>query len=739
MHFILQYLDNNKTTKGRIITTDYLNFSEPAALRTLLRLPNIETRIYAKDNFHTKGYLFHKESEESLIIGSSNITRDALSKNKEWNVFISSQNKECSILIQTQEEFEKMWEDSISLTKEWIDEYEPKHIRASIDRNKKIFEKRYTDILKPNRMQEEALINLSFLRNNGYNKALLVSATGTGKTYLSAFDVKNSGAKRVLFLVHREQILNDAKNSFVNILGSNIKTGKITGSSKDWDADFIFSTTQSMSKPETMKHFDPYYFDYIICDEAHHSISPHYRRIVDYFKPKFLLGMTATPERMDNGDIFQLFDHNIAYEIRLQDALKQEMLCPFHYYGITDIEIDGKLLDEESSFNMLTSDERIKHIIEKADFYGYSGNRVKGLIFCRNKAEGKEISNKLNKNGLRTEFICDKTDQSDREIAVSRLEQNDNDGALDYLVTVDIFNEGVDIKSVNQLILLRPTQSSTIFIQQLGRGLRKNTRDNETKEYLVVIDFIGNYKNNYLIPMALSGDSSMNKENLRRILMSGNNLIAGCSTVDFDRISEERIYSSINSTTDLTQLMKNEYKNMVKMLGFCPDLRYLLKTSKIDPVSLIKSYDNLNNFKTKLKLEHYNFNSEEENTLTFISKTFVNGIRPHESYILESLIENGSIGIDSVKYSLSNLYDVNFDDDTQQSCINVLNGSFSDKLNNSLIDVDDDVIKCSSFFETVLKNDNLKQSILDALECGIEVFQMRYKERYDGHFSFFQR
>lgn len=740
LHFILQHLVNNSNTiSGRIITTDYLNFSEPEALRILLKFPNIQTRIYTKGSFHTKGYIFHKEEETTLIIGSSNMTRDALSRNKEWNVCISSRDPECGLLTQTLDEFEKMWNDSEVLTEEWIKNYEPSHIRAKIENTRKVFEEGYADVIKPNLMQGEALVNLAAFRNQGRNRALLVSATGTGKTYLSAFDVKNAGVKKLLFLVHREQILNDAIDSYRNVHGSAISIGKISGTCKDWNADFIFSTTQSMSKKENMGRFSPDHFDYIVCDEAHHSISPHYKRIIDYFHPKFLLGMTATPERMDSGDIFEIFDHNIAYEIRLQDALKQDMLCPFHYYGVRDIIVDGETLDDTSDFNLLVSDERVKHIIEKANFYGYSGKRVKGLIFCRNKLEGKEISNKMNELGFKTMFICDETKQSDREDAVCRLEQDEVDGSLDYLITVDIFNEGVDIKAVNQLILLRPTQSATIFIQQLGRGLRKMTSPDDVKEYLVVIDFIGNYKNNFMIPMALSGDVSMNRENLRRILMSNRNTIAGCSTVDFDTISREKIYSSINTTKSLTSLMKDEYRNLVKMLGYSPDLRYLQKTSKIDPVTLVKRYDNLNSFKKVLKLPHLEFNSEEENVLNYVSSVFVRGMRPHELILMEDLIEHGSIDMDSLKTDIESRFGIIADDASLNSSKNVLNGNYSDRLTEGLIVVDGNNVKLSPFFQNLLLDEDFKENIVDALECGISVFRDRYSENYDGKFTPFER
>ena len=230
-----------------------------------------------------------------------------------------------------------------------------------------------------------------------------------------------------------------------------------------------------------------------------------------YFKPKFWLGMTASPDT-NQYDIYSIFDHHIAYEIRLQQALEEDLLCPFHYFGITDLEIDGKVFDDSAgvkNFSNLISDARVDYVIDKANYYGFSGDRVKGLIFCSRKDEAKELSKKFNERGLRTEVLTGEDDQARRETVIARLtDDEDVDNQLDYIFTVDIFNEGVDIPEINQVIMLRPTQSPVVFIQQLGRGLRKY----EGKEYVVILDFIGNYMNNFMIPIALSGDRSYNKD-----------------------------------------------------------------------------------------------------------------------------------------------------------------------------------------------------------------------------------
>ncbi len=267
---------------------------------------------------------------------------------------------------------------------------------------------------------------------------------------------------------------------------------------------------------------------------------------MEYFEPEFWLGMTASPERTDGYDVFEAFEHNIACEIRLQQALEEDLLCPFHYFGITDLQIDGETVDDETGlrdFDLLTSEDRVNYIVEQIKYYGYSGKRVKGLVFCSSRAEAKELSDKFNQRNFRTLALIGEDREEKREQAVERLVSDDEEDRLDYIFTVDIFNEGVDIPEINQVVMLRPTKSPIVFVQQLGRGLRKA----ENKEYVVILDFIGNYKNNFMIPIALSGDKTYNKDNIRRYVLEGERIIPGSSTVHFDEISRKRIFSAIDA------------------------------------------------------------------------------------------------------------------------------------------------------------------------------------------------
>ena len=283
----------------------------------------------------------------------------------------------------------------------------------------------------------------------------------TGKTYASAFALREENPKKVLFLVHREQIAKQAIKSYKKVFGATKTFGLLSGNEKNYNADYLFSTMQMMSKDDILARFKKDEFQTIVIDEAHRVGANSYQKILDYFEPEFWLGMTASPERTDDYDVYEAFDHNIAYEIRLQQALEENLLCDFHYFGITDLAIDGISIDEDTglkNFNILTSDARVDYVIEEAKFYGYSGKRVKGLIFCSSKKEAKELGNKFNVRGYRTIVLTGADTQESREYAIEKFVADEGD-KLDYIFTVDIFNEGVDIPEINQVIMLRPTES----------------------------------------------------------------------------------------------------------------------------------------------------------------------------------------------------------------------------------------------------------------------------------------
>ncbi|MGL4945850.1 MAG: DEAD/DEAH box helicase family protein, partial [Fusobacteriaceae bacterium] len=508
--------------KGKILVSQYLKFTEPEALKALLKFSNIELKIVTKGGYHAKGYMFKRGEKYNLIVGSSNFTSTAFSTNKEWNLKVST-TKESYLTKRMLSEFEEEFEKSTLVTPEFIMKYERVYKKAkyqamakeqdNIMENEVFYRIESEDevpyevvsgnILEPNLMQKEALESLENLREKGEKKALIISATGTGKTYLSAFHVQKVNPKKFLFVVHRENIARAAQKIFEKVIGKRKSMGVYSGNSREISSDYIFSTIQTISRDEHMKKFHPEHFDYIVIDETHRAGADSYKKIMEYFKPKFLMGMTATPERTDGYNIFESFDYNIAYEIRLQQALEAEMLSPFHYYGVKDIYAG----DMETEFEFLNSDERARHIIEKAEFYGCDDGEIRGLVFCSKVEECKIFSKKFNEYGFNTRYLSGGNSEDERRDAINLLESDGRD-KIDYIFTVDIFNEGIDIPKVNQVIMVRPTQSAIIFVQQLGRGLRKS----EGKNYLTVIDFIGNYKNNYMIPIALFGDNSYNKD-----------------------------------------------------------------------------------------------------------------------------------------------------------------------------------------------------------------------------------
>lgn len=624
------FLDlDRKGVKGRILTSTFLQFNQPKVFRELMKIKNVEVRLTDLKGFHSKGYIFDHDTHYSLIVGSSNLTAHALKVNYEWNVKLTSlENGE--IVHHFKSQFEEVWDQASVLSEEWIQEYEKTYSQVVDKRDfDQIIEmptqyqtNAIEDALKivPNKMQQAALQEIEAVRAAGKDKGLIISATGTGKTYLSAFDVRRFGPKRMLFIVHREQILNKAKSDFKKILGGMDEDfGILSGSNKQTNAKYLFATIQTISKEETLRQFDPQEFDYVLIDEVHKAGATSYRRVIDYFKPQFFMGMTATPERTDDFNIYELFDYNVAYEIRLQEALEEDMLSPFHYFGVTDLDINGENVDDATILTKLVNEERVNHIIDKVNYYGFSGEKVKGLIFCSRKTEAKELSRALNEKGLRTVALTGDDSQEERSYRVNQLEN----GQLDYILTVDIFNEGIDIPCINQVVMLRQTQSSIIFIQQLGRGLRKH----ESKDFVTIIDFIGNYKNNYLIPIALSGDQSQNKDNIRRHTKD-TSYIKGVSTINFEEIAKKRIFSAINNSNLTTlKILKDAYIEVKNRLGRVPYLYDFVMQHSIDPVVIVDKYSNYYQFLLKMKEEVPTITNYENQVLTMLSLELVNGKR----------------------------------------------------------------------------------------------------------------
>lgn len=453
-----------KTQPSQIITSTYQCFNTPNVFRDLLKLQKdshglLTVRIWKPTeasgqrslhfdeyNLHSKGYIFEyadgakvptdlgkftpTDPYYSLYIGSSNFTKSAMLENREWNLRVVSRQNGL-VAQEALSEFDQQWAEAVPLTEEWICKYEKyykTHPHPQFQSKAQAAESR--DI-SPNAMQQQALEELHRLRENGESRALVVSATGTGKTYLSAFDVKNFFAKqqqseithkpRMLYLVHQEQILRSAMASYKRVLGgpgiADDDFGEFTGTHKDTDKRIVFATVQTMSDPEKMRSFARNTFDYILIDEAHHSAAGSYQRLMDYFQPTFWLGMTATPERTDNADIFKLFGNNIAANIRLRQALDENMLCPFNYMGVAEyIGSDGATLrsgDKDLAYEIsqLASPERVDYIIRKIEELTPRGT-VRGIVFCSSVNEARALSAAFNQR------MCQWTEKPFRTMAL---------------------------------------------------------------------------------------------------------------------------------------------------------------------------------------------------------------------------------------------------------------------------------------------------------------------------------
>lgn len=723
-----------KNITGDILTTDYLYFNQPKALQELQQYPNLNIRIYTKENFHIKGYIFEQNDYYTLIVGSNNLTQTALKANKEWSLKINSLANG-ALINNTLSQFQQMWQESLPLTDIWLKQYATKY--HSLQKLKRQFataqENISTNDIAPNKMQQEALTALAKLQQDNKHKALLISATGTGKTYLSAFAVKKANPKRLLFLAHREQILKQACKTFAKII-PDIQYGILSANHKDFHKPYLFATINMLNKEENLTQFTPTHFDYIIIDETHRAGANSYLKILNYFQPQFLLGMTATPERTDGFDIYQLFDHNIAYEIRLNQAMQENLLCPFHYFGITDITVDDQEINDNSTFNDLTTDARVTHIINQSKYYGFSGERLRGLIFCSQIEEAQILSQKFNERGFNTIALSGKDSQETRTNAIHKLEQKERSTGLDYIFTVDIMNEGIDIPAINQIIMLRPTKSAIIFVQQLGRGLRKYPQ----KDYVVILDFIGNYQNNFMIPIALSGDTSYNKDNIRHYVAEGNRFIFGSSTIHFDKIARQKIYQAIDSAKlSDTALLKNEYLQLKQKLGKIPSIFDFSQFGSIDILKFLDKFKTYHNFLQKYDKDYtIRFNTIQEEILYFISYRFAKGKRIHELIALKLLLKNTPHLLIDIEQILTTKYHQELTEQIKVSLIRNLTNLFTisneqAKFSNCIFikESDNDYI-ISDIFKSVLQDEKFYFQINEILDFALKRYQKYYQHKY---------
>ena len=676
---------------------------------------------------------------------------------REWNLRVSS-TSEAQLIQQVKEELADQVRQSVPLTDEWLAQYEEEFKNYAPPRAQILQQARAAKI-EPNAMQRDALASIRQLRDEGQRRAIVISATGTGKTYLSAFDVREFHPKRMLYVANRDTILKAARESYQRVLGCDeAELGFLTGSSKQHDAKYVFASVDTLRR-HMEEWYEPDDFDYVLIDEAHHSGANNYRSVIDYFsEARFMLGMTATPERTDSFDIFALFDHNIAYEIRLQKALDEDMLCPFHYYGVHEfLGDDGSRVDSaegisksdkrqiQYSLEELTEPSRVRYIIRKLEQYGSYGQQVTGLVFCSRIDEAEQLSHLFNQETnqqaerpYRTVAISGKTSLKDVENAVNRLEA----GELDYIFTVDKFNEGIDIPAINQIVMLRNTESSIVFTQQLGRGLRKFPH----KTCVTVIDFIGNYANNYLIPVALygnAGDSDIVRKNLQREAV-------GLSSISFDEISRKQVLKSLDTASwSDKKMLREQYSVMRNELGRIPMLTDVYRHDPSMVMTMAQKnssyFDFAREAETVLSNEERGsgfahtllpVDAQGEQWLKMATEILLVAIRPQELVVLDELLTSCNKGVYSpisvlrLKEAVATRFPASYHTDAQfESALRVLDWSFFDTAAKksygecAVIERSDGGISLApEFAARLVNNDTFRCFFVDNVRTGLKRF-----------------
>lgn len=558
----------------RILIGDYLYLTNPDALQRLMDIQGVELRLYRSNgqSFHPKVYLFRTKDSGTFFVGSSNLSHSALNRGVEWNVEIPASISE-DVFEQSVDAFHDLFYSDyaqmmnpISL-QPYREEYEARQNRM------KEFEKVAEsspvyiedDTITPNTVQDAALKALRETMEEGRNKAMLVLATGLGKTYLSAFFARQF--KRVLFIAHQKEILIQAEASFKKV-SNDWKTGLLLGgdSRDEESADVLFASIQTLASKHRMQQFTPDQFDLIIVDEFHHSAAPSYRRVLDYFEPKFLLGLTATPDRLDGGDVYALCDDNVAYQMHFTEAIEESYLTPFHYVGIYD-EIDysqirlvnGRRYDQDE----LLAEQLKENVAQKIFEAWQTHHQTRALGFCSSVTQAEYLADYFRRQGVQAIALHSQTEY-DRTGVIQQLKQ----GYLDIVFAVNLFNEGVDIPEVDTLLFCRPTESLTVFTQQIGRGLRLLNG----KTHCTIIDLIGNYKNiDKKLALLTTKRQPIVKE-----LPTNATLPNGC-TIEFDLQAVDLLKRMVTRSSTRRQLLERNYLQVKEELGRRPSYPELLQ------------------------------------------------------------------------------------------------------------------------------------------------------------------
>lgn len=613
------------SARVRVLTSDYLDVTDPEALRLLMLLQaqGAQVKVYesAGSSFHLKAYLFAQLDganglKGTAFIGSSNISRQALQTGLEWNYRIDYPGD--NGYLEARSRFEELFVHPrcVTLSDEWIAQYEAR--RLPLPRMVEPGSLEQDPPPKPTTVQIEALFALSATRDEGFRRGLVVLATGLGKTWLAAFDAAQIGARRVLFVAHREEILNQAAETFLRIR-PNARVGFYAGKTRDVEVDVLCASIQTLGREAHLERFSPNHFDYIVVDEFHHAAATTYRRLLTYFSPRFLLGLTATPDRSDQSDILSLCDDNLVFTRGLFDGITSKLLVPFHYYGIFDSSVNyaeipwrSGRFDPEQLSNKLATLARARHAL--AEWQHRKQQRT--LAFCVSIAHAEFMSSQFEKAGVSCAAVYAGSKLS-RADALERL----RDGRLSVIFSVDLFNEGVDLPAIDTVMMLRPTESKILFLQQLGRGLRKS----EGKEQLVILDFIGNHKSFLHKPQALLGIDASYKQLAdfaRKAEANKLQLPEGCF-VNYD-LQLIEFLKSLDSDG-----IKNEYQALRDTFGRRPSLAEIYRSGASmltmrneygDWFSLVQSMDDLDSDEQEILATNRAFLRELE--ITAMTKSF---------------------------------------------------------------------------------------------------------------------
>lgn len=591
-----------KEHKLRIITTSYMGATDYKAILELSKLPNTEIKISydtQRTRLHSKSYMFYRNTGFSTAyIGSSNLSNSALTTGLEWNLKISEYTSK-DMIKKFNATFESYWHDNEFYLFNKDDANDEQKLKTALRINKigsnNTESQFYFDVI-PYSYQTEILDKLQAEReiHNRY-KNLIVAATGTGKTVISAFDYKRfirnnpKSENRLLFVAHRKEILEQSRDCYRNILKDRNFGDLWVGQYEPTKTDHLFISIQTFNSKEFTENVKEDYYDYIVIDEFHHAAAPSYKKLLEYVKPQILLGMTATPERMDNKDVTEYFDNKIAAEIRLGEAINRKMLAPFNYFGVTDsvtlenIKWRSSGYDVNELQKVYTKDnQRANLVIESINKYAKSVTEVKGLGFCVSKLHAEFMSNYFNSKGIPSIYLVSESDDSERYTAKAKLENRE----INFIFVVDLYNEGIDIPSVDTVLFLRPTESITVFLQQLGRGLRLE----QDKECLTVLDFVGQANKSYTFYeqkyRALIGNTYNSIE--KEIEHEFPNLPKGCF-IQLERYAKEYILESIkNALNNKKAIIRKikEYSSMRKEL----DVIEFCKTNNVELTDIYKSY-----------------------------------------------------------------------------------------------------------------------------------------------------